>query len=104
MVIKKVEIKDEEIIVTEVRKGKIQINELINYVLKRGFEYEGVWYFRKTWMDAKNFRLLKQSGLIEKFEPSNILRQKEVRFPKHGGGLLYMINNDQINGMISEER
>ena len=110
MAIEIVEITDEEIVGLETREIRIPIERLRNYALENGFEHEGVWYFRKSWMKQKDSRLLEQSGLIKKVGTPNSLRGKGIPVPYekqyciHGILPIYKVNRKKLNIIISEKK
>ena len=81
------------------------IERLREYVIRKGFKYEGTWYFRATWMDRKLFRKLEEKGLIKKAGILYELKSKGVRFPNKGGyygrgvfaSLIWQVEDSKIN-------
>ena len=107
MAIKLVDITDEEIKGLETREIRIPIKKLGDYILENGFEHEGIWYFRKSWIKPEHSRLFEQSGLVEKAETINHLRDTNIPVPfegEHGSVKIYRISNDKLNKVISKKK
>ena len=98
-------ITDEEIIGVETRKVRIPINKIKDYLSEHGFKYNGVWYFRSSWMNQEYFRLLKESSLVEKVGIPSVLMSMGIKIPDrlYSGGrgppLIYQVTNDKINSI-----
>ena len=82
MATKTIKITDEEIVGSvRAKEKKMPTKKLIEYILRYGFEYNEVWYFRKSWMSSVNFLLLRQGDLIKKVGTHYDLRVKGFPIP-----------------------
>lgn len=91
-----------------------EVKRFRDYVLEKGFEHQEIWYFRKTWMNKRDFYLFEQSGLIKKVGTPNHLKDKNIFVPLLKRDLytgrgqartkIYKITDFVLNRLISERQ
>ena len=72
-----------------------RIEDLKEYVQKEGFEHDGIWYFRRSWMDEESARVFEKAGLMERLGTVKSLRD-QIPFPDEknytGSQKIYRLN------------
>ena len=64
-----------------------RIEDLKEYVRKEGFEHDGIWYFRRSWMDEESARVFEKAGLsgLSKEGTNQLNRYTEQRLYSDDG-------------------
>lgn len=85
-----------------------EIEALSDYLLKWGFECEGVWYFRNTWINRDLFRSFQEHGLVERVGTSADLKERGISLPDKkgytgnlGNLIIYCVSHERLGTEIS---
>jgi hypothetical protein len=92
----------------EVLSKEIAAEQLMNYLLDKGFEYKRRWYFRTTWMNKTLLTFLEKNKTVKRLGNTGYIAKRGVEFPNRPEyqnparqALIYRVNDNGLNSMLS---
>jgi hypothetical protein len=95
----------------EIVEMKNAVSELRSYLKDKGFRYEGLWYFRTTWMHKRILNNLERNGLVKKVGSIYDVAQKGIQFPNSSpeydkrlginNSIIYQVISNELNESIN---